>query len=66
MGVNIYAGSLCLVEEHFEIPKVMSGNENSRIFSNTDIDAGDFRISVSGSVGTVQKSHTLYACLTGL
>ena len=66
VGVNIYTGAFCLVKEHFQILKVMSGNQNSGIVTNTDIYGSDFRISVSGSICSVKKSHTLYAGLTGL
>lgn len=36
MGINIHAGSLCLLQQHFQIPQVVTGNQNTGICPNAN------------------------------
>ncbi|MPM71683.1 hypothetical protein SDC9_118653 [bioreactor metagenome] len=65
MCVHIHAGALRLFQQLFQIDKVVAGNQNRRILSDTNIDLGDFRITESGCVGLVQKCHDLNAVFAG-
>ncbi len=66
MSVNIDSGSLCLLEQHLEIPQIMAGNQNARILADADIHAGNLRISVGFCVGLVEQCHSFDAVFSGL
>ena len=53
MSINIYAGSLCLLQQHFQIPQVVARYQNAGIFPNANIYLCDFRIPISICVGFV-------------
>lgn len=57
VGVNVNAGSLCLFKEHFQVMKVVAGNQDSGIFAGADVYFCDFRIAKSFGVGLVKKCH---------
>ena len=59
MGINIHAGSLCLLQQHFQIPQVVTGNQNTGICPNANIYLRNFGISIGFRVGLVQHSHAL-------
>ena len=63
MCVDIHARSLCLLQKHFQITEIMSGDQNSRIIPDTDIYFGDLRISVSFCICLIEQSHHLNAVL---
>ena len=65
VSVHIYAGALCLFQQHFQIPQIMAGNQNSRIFVHANLDLCNFRISVGLRIGFVQKRHALYSVFAG-
>lgn len=65
MGINIHAGSLCLLQQHFQIPQVVTGNQNTGICPNANIYLRNFGISIGFRVGLVQQSHTGYAVFSG-
>ena len=60
MGVHIHAGALRLFQQHFQIPQVVAGDQNARVFPCTDIDLGDLGIAVGLGVGLVQKGQDVY------
>ena len=66
MRVNVHTRALCLLQQHFEIPQIMTGNEDAGVLADADVHAGNFRISVSAGVGLVQQRHALHAKLAGL
>ena len=57
MCINIYAGSLCLLQQHLQIAQVMSGNQNTRVLANADLYLCHLRISIRLCICLVQKSH---------
>ncbi|GFI37989.1 hypothetical protein IMSAGC015_02178 [Lachnospiraceae bacterium] len=65
MGINIHAGSRCLLQQHFQIPQVVTGNQNTGICPNANIYLRNFGISIGFRVGLVQQSHTGYAVFSG-
>ena len=68
MCIDIHTCPLCLFQEHFQIAEIMSGNKDSWIFSNSNVNFCDLRISISLCIGFVQKFHHFYAivsCLQG-
>ena len=58
VGVNVNAGSFCLFKQHFQIVKVVAGNQDSGIFACADIYFCNFRISESFGVCLVEKGHS--------
>ena len=65
MGIHIHSGSLRLFQQHFQIPQVVAGNQDTGIFPDADIHPCDLRISVGFRVGPVQQSHAGDAVLSG-
>ena len=61
MCIDIHTCSLCLFQEHLQIAEIMSGNKDSWIFSNSNVNFCDLRISISLCIGFVQKFHHFYA-----
>ncbi len=66
MCIYVHAGARRLLKQHFQIPQVMSGDQNSRIIPDADIYFCDLGISVGVGVCLVQQSHSLHAILTCL
>lgn len=66
VGVNIDAGVHGLLEQHLEVAQIMTGDENTRAGADTEIDGGDLRIAVSGSIGLIEQCHSLHAVGAGL
>ena len=66
VGIDIHTASFSLVEKHFQIFQVVSGNQNSRVLPHTDVYGSDFRIAVSCGICLIEKSHAFHACFTGL
>ncbi len=58
MGVHIHTRSFGLFQELFHVLEIMTGDKGSRVASDTDIDLGDFRISIGGCVCLVKKGHS--------
>ena len=58
VGVNVNAGSFCLFKQHFQIVKVVAGNQDSGIFACADIYLCNLRIAESFGVCLVEKSHS--------
>ena len=58
MGVNVNAGVLRLLKKHFQIVKVVAGNQDSGIFACVDIYLCNLRIAESFSICLVEKSHS--------
>ena len=65
MGINIHTSSLCLLQQHFQISQVVTGNQNTGIFSNANVYLCDLGISIGFRVGLVQQSHTGYTMFSG-
>ena len=53
VDIHIHACSFCLLQKHFQVPQVMTGNQNARIFSYTDIHCCDLWISISPGIGSI-------------
>lgn len=58
--IDIYASSLSLFQQHFQVFQIMTGYENGRVVSDADIDFGNFRITISFCVGFVEESHAIH------
>ncbi len=65
MGVNIYACALGLLQQHLQIPQVMTGNQNAGAGVHTDIDFCHFRIAIGSGVGLVQQCHAFQTVFPG-
>ena len=44
VGIHIHASTFGLLQKLLQIGQVVTGNQDRRIFSDADIDLGDFRI----------------------
>ena len=66
VGVNVNAGSLGLLKKHFQVVKIVAGNQDSGVFAGANVDFCDFRISKSFGVGLVKKCHAANAEFSGL
>ena len=66
MGIDIYTGSLRLLQQELQIPQVMAGNKDAGTAACTDIYPCDLRISIGFCVGFIQQSHSLYPIFSGL
>ena len=64
--VNIDASVRGLLEQHLEVTQIVAGDENARAGADTEIDGGDLRIAVSGSIGLIEQCHSLHAVGAGL
>ena len=65
MGVYIHASALGLIQQHFQVFQVVTGDQDARVLAHADVHSGNFRVAVSRGVGFVQQSHALYAVFTG-
>ncbi len=45
--VHIYTGTGGLLQQHLEVPQIVSGNQNPGVLANTEVDRRDFRITIS-------------------
>ena len=57
VSVNVNAGSFCLLKKHFQIVKIVAGNQDSGIFACANIYLCDLRIAESFGVCLVEKGH---------
>ena len=64
--IDIYTSPFRLFQKHFQIAKVMTGDQNTRIFTDTNVNLCHFRIPIGLCIRLIQKSHTVYTVLTGL
>ena len=65
MGVDVNPLFRALFKEHFQIPEIMSRNENAGIVPHSEINFGNLRIAVSGSVGFIQQGHSIHSVFAG-
>ena len=65
MGVDIHPRSLSLLKELFKVGKIVSRNEDSRIFSYSDIHHRYLRVAVLGCIACIKKRHCRDPVLSG-
>ena len=65
MGIYIHARACGLLQQLFQILKVVARDENAGILPHADVNRRDFRITVGAGIGCVKKSHALHAVLAG-
>ena len=63
--VHIYTGTGGLLQQHLEVPQIVSGNQNPGGLANTEVDRRDFRITISLCIGFVQQCHAGNTILSG-
>ena len=64
MGINIDARSSRLVQKHFQVLQIMTGNKDPRIAAGTKVHFRDFWLPVSIRVSRIKKSHALNTVFT--
>ena len=66
VGVDVHAGSLCLLKQHLQVPQVMAGDQDAGSCAHANVHFCDFGIAVGPRVGLVQQSHTADAVFARL
>ena len=65
VGIHIHPFPFRLFQQQFQILQVVAGNEDARAVPYADVHLRDFRLSVGGSVGFIQKGHPLHTVFAG-
>jgi len=66
MSIHIDPRPLCLFKQHFQVPQIMTRDQNPRIFADTQIHFCNLRIPVGLGVSRIQQSHSLNTVTAGL
>ena len=66
VGIYVHPSALGLLQQHLQIPQIVTGNQDAGVFAHTDGYLGDLGVSVGLGVCFVQQRHSLHAVLAGL
>ena len=66
VGIYVHPGALGLLQQHLQVPQIVTGNQDAGVLAHTDGYLGNLGVSVGLGIGLVQQRHPLHAVLAGL
>ena len=66
MRIHVNSRTFSLAQKLLQVVQVVSADQDTRILPYSDVYLRQFRMTVTGSIGTVQQGHYLHSVLSGL